>query len=263
MDDDTIADQEEYRQLIHMNRNVLVGMLVTLNEPYEYDADKQRLAYLIQARRRRGSDSFREKVPSSSRDFQYYYQFSFLLSLICLIALVLIDIGLCWIPSRPHFCDTTNATEPCTRCPTLATCARGIAMCAENHTLVRSLCVPRDGNEFLVAEGVEFLLDRLRIQAGNHRCDLVDTDSMTRDLVEQEITKHWKEKNRHAIPKVITRLSIEPTIQISIIGGQEFFTAEDFRKPFRCEAKLMPVRRLPVLTVVVIVAAFVGMRCCT
>jgi hypothetical protein len=157
----------------------------------------------------------------------------------------------------------TNATEHCTPCPTLATCARGIAICAENHTLVRNLCVPRDGSEILVAEGVEFLIDRLRIQAGNYQCGLADTDSMTRDVVKEELAKHWNEKNRLMIPTVIARLSLEQNIHVSVIDGREVFVAEDFRRPFSCEVRLMLEKGVAVVAVVVAVGTFVGMRYCT
>jgi hypothetical protein len=259
MDDDEM-DQREYSQLIHMNRSVLVQMLVTLNEPYEYDADKQTLAYLILARRKRQVGNFREKIPSSSRDLQDYCQFIFFSSLISLFILLVIYAGLSLVPSLPRFCDTTNATEPCTPCPTLAICARGIALCAENHTFIRGLCVLRDGDEILVAEGLEFLIDRLRIQAGKYRCHLVDTGSMSNNMVEEELTKHWNQKNRYLIPKVISRLSIEPNVQVLVIDGQEFFVTQDFRRPFSCEVKLIIAKSLPFLPVVVFVATFIGVR---
>jgi hypothetical protein len=86
---------------------------------------------------------------------------------------------------------------------------------------------------------------------------------MSNDMVEDELAEHWNQKNRYVIPKVISRLSIEPNVQVLVIDGQEFFGTQDFRRPFLCEVKLIMGKGLPFLTLVVVIATFIGMRNCT
>ena len=229
----------------------LFDILLSLKIPFDYAADSETLAKLIENRIESGHNTNNNNSSIYIMNFYKFCHLLFVISLLLAFFLFLLMLIIWAIPKKTTFCDSlpSNKTKQCIKCPAYAKCQNGIALCDLNYTLVKKKCIFNDNDRFDVSSMLEIAYKKLRSRAGEYHCKTIDFDWISLEELENILLSSSKiSKDRkifHRIfNKTLEHLAGDNNILQKDIGNQTVFASLDIDRDLRCRIKMAVFNRM-------------------